>query len=953
MAVYTVRDFVDRFGLRKQGGEYVGPCPLCGGRDRFHVRQGRDGPAVFGCRQCIDEGQDLGGDRARSVLAMLSPEPSGEAPGRRRHTCGPLCVWYDRVDDAGRVRQHREPCRGPDCTFKGCNGADTKHLWVTPKGSRPVTHVTLYGTGEGPVTVVEGEKAARAVEAAGRRACSWLAGDKGVLYSDFSRLAGTSVVLWPDADTVGAVAMNRAAAALATVGVLEMRRVDVTDRPPKWDAADADSYLIRDLIDAAAPYEPPVDLPPTAPADSTAPSEEWGPWSCTSLGDAIRLLRKYAEQLLVVLNPDDGTAELLVDNGVGVWRRDEGRIGALIFYTAKNWESRAFDAVGGDQAVRVRRWALRSASTRGVADTLSRVSAAVTTLRDHDELPKGLTVCQVEDLDADRSAMGSPGGVVDVTTGKVLSPAEGRRTSTTKMLPDAVNLEAQHEAVDKLLGRMSDQERSWLLDALGFALRGYCGERILHWQGDSGAGKSTLADAVRVSLGPEYATKALSTAFTPTKFENRDRPEPSKFLASGGVRLMFIEEPVLGPNRSLDWPVIKELSGSKQGRARRLNQNDQPLHYTATMCFVSNDSPRLPTTGDGNAVMRRWRLLPMGAEIPDAEKDPDLRHVWERDHHARQALVAELLRRGVKNASPPADTPVIASKRTKLHEDAWGPVGLWLHAAVVVDGDSRLLTQQLYDAALEELGEDTLANWDRASLARRAITIHQMPTTANISVNGQKGPGWKGWRLATAEDRVVWAMGECSICHNQRQVRDADGKGLTCEYCQPRAPHEPPPPPQAGQAAEQFPVQRELHARINHYEQLHQAVRQVFIEKPDLRPAKEGIADLLQLAAQERILNGLRAFRKSNPDVALYGLRLEMLGGAAATVDLFERLAERIRPDTLYAVNWRRLCWDLGRLVEEEVRTSAPERRASVWEWLRGRVGPRVRLEEATEGEAQ
>lgn len=38
----------ERLGLKRVGSELVGPCPSCGGTDRFHVR--RDG--LFGCRGC-------------------------------------------------------------------------------------------------------------------------------------------------------------------------------------------------------------------------------------------------------------------------------------------------------------------------------------------------------------------------------------------------------------------------------------------------------------------------------------------------------------------------------------------------------------------------------------------------------------------------------------------------------------------------------------------------------------------------------------------------------------------------------------------------------------------------------------------------------------------------------------------------------------------------------------
>lgn len=37
-------------GLKRSGSEYKGPCPLCGGHDRFHVRQGRHHNLIVHCR---------------------------------------------------------------------------------------------------------------------------------------------------------------------------------------------------------------------------------------------------------------------------------------------------------------------------------------------------------------------------------------------------------------------------------------------------------------------------------------------------------------------------------------------------------------------------------------------------------------------------------------------------------------------------------------------------------------------------------------------------------------------------------------------------------------------------------------------------------------------------------------------------------------------------------------
>jgi len=40
----------ERLGLRRAGSEFKGPCPICGGTDRFHVRPGRSAGFLVHCR---------------------------------------------------------------------------------------------------------------------------------------------------------------------------------------------------------------------------------------------------------------------------------------------------------------------------------------------------------------------------------------------------------------------------------------------------------------------------------------------------------------------------------------------------------------------------------------------------------------------------------------------------------------------------------------------------------------------------------------------------------------------------------------------------------------------------------------------------------------------------------------------------------------------------------------
>ena len=43
--------WAQRLDLKQKGGDYVGACPVCGGKDRFHVSISAD---LVGCRGCID-----------------------------------------------------------------------------------------------------------------------------------------------------------------------------------------------------------------------------------------------------------------------------------------------------------------------------------------------------------------------------------------------------------------------------------------------------------------------------------------------------------------------------------------------------------------------------------------------------------------------------------------------------------------------------------------------------------------------------------------------------------------------------------------------------------------------------------------------------------------------------------------------------------------------------------
>ena len=80
----NVEDWAARLDLRNRSGEYVGPCPVCGGTDRFHVGRGRGGAAMVGCRGCIDgQPEDVRHKAFGRVLREAFPERFQSGAGER------------------------------------------------------------------------------------------------------------------------------------------------------------------------------------------------------------------------------------------------------------------------------------------------------------------------------------------------------------------------------------------------------------------------------------------------------------------------------------------------------------------------------------------------------------------------------------------------------------------------------------------------------------------------------------------------------------------------------------------------------------------------------------------------------------------------------------------------------------------------------------------------------
>jgi len=133
--------------LKRVGGEYNGPCPVCGGTDRFHVKRAnkRQG-AVVDCRQCKSSYGDFlraTGLNTDGGFVFNNPQPKADNKYARR-----------RVEIANTIWTHLS------VPIEGTPGAaylrDTRRVW--PHGVAFPDSVRWLARNNSPVELTRGKQ---------------------------------------------------------------------------------------------------------------------------------------------------------------------------------------------------------------------------------------------------------------------------------------------------------------------------------------------------------------------------------------------------------------------------------------------------------------------------------------------------------------------------------------------------------------------------------------------------------------------------------------------------------------------------------------------------------------------------------------------------------------------------------------------------------------------------
>jgi P4 family phage/plasmid primase-like protien len=156
---------------------------------------------------------------------------------------------------------------------------------------------------------------------------------------------------------------------------------------------------------------------------------------------------------------------------------------------------------------------------------------------------------------------------------------------------------------------------------IGYTLTGSTDEQKLFFGfGKGNNGKNVLIETVLDLMG-DYAIKQSP------KLVLGDGNEHSTIIADlAGVRMVFIDET---PKGKVNDSRLKELTGSKKIRARKIAQDSFEFKVKFKLWLAGNNKPRVTDTTEG--FWRRLDLVPFDAEIPPERRVKDYGKVLQAE----------------------------------------------------------------------------------------------------------------------------------------------------------------------------------------------------------------------------------------------------------------------------------------------------------------------------------
>ncbi len=604
----------------------------------------------------------LGLDAHRDFARVL--EEAGRLLGRARtmpgrkakreapvDELGPATAKWDYHDAGGKliaVVYRYDPPGGR----KEFRPWDARRRKMAPPEPRPLYNQPGIARADS-VVLVEGEKCAEALIGIGLCATTAMHGANApVEKTDWSPLEAKAVLVWPDRDKPGwDYAMAAAQAALAAGAASCDVLLPPDEKPEGWDAADA----LVEGFDAAGfvANGPRMSIKPA----QRLPTQEASVWA-TDDALALTFTARYSED----------------------WRYCAAW-GKWLVWTGARWQA--------DETLLVHhliRAICREAALKADSHRLAAKLAASSTVGGVERLARTdrRHASTSEEWDADLFALNTPGGVVDLATGR-LKPHD-RRDRMTKLATATPK-----GGCPRWLAFLADvtggdaELQAYLQRMVGYCLTGATSAHALFFLYGTGAnGKSVFVNVVSTILG-DYAASAPMDTF----MEARGDRHPTDLAGLRGARFVASIETEQG--RRWNESKVKAITGGDKVSARFMRQDFFEYVPQFKLVIAGNHKPAIRNVDE--AMKRRLHLIPFTVTIPPERRDGKLTEklLAERDGILAWA-VAGCLAWQREGLQPPACV-VSATEEYFEAEDA---LGQWIEERCEQHPEAKVSTSDLY-----------------------------------------------------------------------------------------------------------------------------------------------------------------------------------------------------------------------------------------------------------------
>lgn len=602
-------------------------------------------------------------EQAAALLGRAKPVPvRRRKPGSALDELGRATAKWDYLDPTGELIAcvyRYDPAPGR----KEFRPWDAKRRKMTPPDPRPLYNQPGLLKAE-QVILVEGEKCAQALIAAGHVATTAMHGANApVAKTDWSPLAGKAVLIWPDRDKPGFAYAEAVSQAVLQAGARACAiLLPPQDRPAGWDAADAldEGFGVADFlahgpcmnVQALDDREPPEDDPDAPPGGEQAvwPSEDWL---------ALRFTRHYQHDWRYV----------------AAW-------GKWLMWDGQRW--RAEETLAASDLMRQ---VCRQASRKAESNKLAAKLAGSSTIGGVERLARSdrRHAATSDEWDADIWLLNTPGGVVDLHSGRMRPHARADRMTKLAAATPRGTCPRWLAFIDQVTQGDADYA-AYLQRFAGYCLTGSTQEHALFFLYGTGAnGKSVFVNTLFTILG-DYAANAPMDTF----METRGDRHPTDLAGLRGARFVGATETEQG--RRWNESKIKEITGGDRVSARFMRQDFFTYLPLYKLVIAGNHKPTIRNIDE--AMRRRLHLLPFTLTIPPAQRDKHLQDklLAERDGILAWAL-AGCLSWQAQGLNPPPSV-MAATDEYFEGEDA---LGRWLEECCLTHPNATALTAALFN----------------------------------------------------------------------------------------------------------------------------------------------------------------------------------------------------------------------------------------------------------------